>query len=208
MARAEIALLVDDLATADDAVGELTVVAGSHASPGFTAAAWHWRGALLLARQRPTEAVPYLHDACRAWQELQAPYDCARVRVVLAEAYRQIGDVDGAELELAAAAEVFDRLGAAPDAAAVALRRGTVVQPGGLTDRELEVLALLAAGRTNREIAGALVISEKTVARHLSNISTKLGVGTRTAAATWAHQHHLLGHSTHSLWRPDGSSGR
>ena len=112
---------------------------------------------------------------------------------MLAEAYRQIGDADGAELELAAAAEVFERLGAAPDVAAVALRRGTVIRPGGLTDREVEVLALLAAGRSNREIARVLVIAEKTVARHLSNIFIKLEVGTRTAAAAWAHQHDLAG---------------
>jgi DNA-binding CsgD family transcriptional regulator len=193
VAQAEIAVRTGDLTTADHAVEELSRVAESHESPGFAAAARQWRGALLLARQRPTEAVPELHDACAAWRELQAPYDCSRVRVVLAEAYRQLGDADGAELELSAAAEVFDRLGAAPDAAAVALRRGTVLRPGGLTDREREVLALLAAGRSNREIAGALVISEKTVARHLSNIFTKLAVGTRTAAAAWAHQHDLAG---------------
>ena len=81
--------------------------------------------------------------------------------------------------------------GAAPDAAAVALRQGTVVRPGGLTDRELEVLALLAAGRSNREIAGALVISGKTVARHLSNIFAKLGVSSRTQAAAYAFEHGL-----------------
>ncbi len=192
-AQADIALLVGDLATADEAVEELARVAESHASPGFTAAAGHWRGAVLLARQRPTEAVPCLHDACRAWQELGAPHDCARTRVLLAEAYRLLGDADGADLELSAAAEIFERLGAAPDAAAVALRRGTIVRPGGLTDRELEVLGELAAGRSNREIARTLVISEKTVARHLSNIFTKLEVGTRTAAAAWAHQHDLAG---------------
>ena len=207
VAQAEVALLVGDLTTAADAVEELARVAESHASPGFTAAAQQWRGALLLAERRPTEAVPCLHEASAAWRDLQAPYECARARVVLADAYRQIGDVDGAELELAAAAEVFDRLGAAPDAAAVALRRGTVLRPGGLTDRELEVLALLAAGRSNREIARALVISAKTVARHLSNIFTKLGVGTRTAAAAWAHQHDVA-NPTHSSTAADGSNAR
>jgi ATP/maltotriose-dependent transcriptional regulator MalT len=207
VAQAEIALLTGDLTTADDAVEELTAVAESHASPGFAAAARHWRGALLLARRRPNEAMPCLHEACAAWRALQAPYDCARARVALAEAYRQLGDVDGAELELSAAAGVFERLGAVPDAAAVALLRGSVLQPGGLTDRELEVLTLLAAGRSNREIAGALVISGKTVARHLSNIFTKLEVGTRTAAAAWAHQH-AMGHPTHSTAAPDGSNAR
>jgi ATP/maltotriose-dependent transcriptional regulator MalT len=193
VAQAEIALLAGDLATADEAVEEVARVAESHASPGFRAAARHWQGALLLARERPAEAVPCLHDACTAWRELQAPYDCARARVVLADAYRQLGDADGAELELSAAAEAFARLGAAPDAAAVALRCGTDLPPRGLTDRELEVLGLLAAGLSNREISERLVISGKTVARHLSNIFTKLEVGTRTAAAAWAHQHDLAG---------------
>jgi DNA-binding CsgD family transcriptional regulator len=134
-----------------------------------------------------------LSAACRAWRELHAPYDCARVRVLLAAAYRELGDVDAAELELTAAAEVFDRLGAAPDATVVAELRGVPALPGGLTDREAEVLACLAAGRTNAEIAEALVISRKTVARHLSNIFTKLGVPTRTAAAAWAHAHGVAG---------------
>ena len=120
-------------------------------------------------------------------------YDCARVRVLLAVAYRHLSDADGAELELAAAAEVFDRLGAAPDSAAVAELRGVPALPGGLTAREAEVLACLAAGRTNAEIADALVISRKTVARHLANIFTKLGVSTRTAAAAWAHEHGVTG---------------
>ena len=206
-AQAEILLLAGDLGVAEEAVEELGRVAESHASPGFAAAAAHWRGALLLAEQRPTEAVPWLHDACRAWRELQVPYDCARVRVLLAEAYRRLGDGDGAELEQAAAAKVFGRLGAAPDAAAVALQRGTALRPGGLTDRELQVLAHLAAGRSNREIAGALVISAKTVARHLSNIFTKLGVGTRTAAAAWAYQHDVANRN-HLTSTPNGSNAR
>ena len=139
-----------------------------------------------------------LTAACRAWRDLHAPYDCARVRVLLAAAYRELGDADAAELELAAAAEVFDRLGAVPDAALVAELRGVPALPGGLTEREAEVLACLAAGRTNAEIAEALVISRKTVARHLSNIFTKLGVSTRTAAAAWAHENGLAG--TNDSW--------
>jgi DNA-binding CsgD family transcriptional regulator len=207
VAQAEIALSVGDRTTAADAVEELERVAESHDSSGFTAAARHWRGALLLARGLPTEAVPCLHDACAVWRDLHAPYDCARARVVLADAYRQIGDEDGAELELSAAAEVFERLGAAPDVAAIALRRGTDLRPGGLTDRELEVLRLLAAGLSNRQISEQLVISGKTVARHLSNIFTKLEVGTRTAAAAWAHQHDV-GAMPHPTAAPDGSNAR
>ncbi|MGZ8751253.1 MAG: response regulator transcription factor [Pseudonocardia sp.] len=134
-----------------------------------------------------------LSAACRAWRDLHAPYDCARVRVLLATAYRDLGDADAAELELTAAAEVFDRLGAAPDSAVVARLRGVPAVPGGLTGREAEVLACLAAGRTNAQIAEQLVISSKTVARHLSNIFLKLDFGTRTAAAAWAHEHGLAG---------------
>ena len=192
-AEAEIALAAGAADGAAVAVDELTDIATRYASPGFTAAARHWQGAVLLATDRAAEALPVLHEACRAWQELQAPYDCARVRVLLADACRRLGDADGAELELAAAAEVFARLGAAPDEAAVAALRGVPSRPGDLTDREREVLACLAAGRSNREIAAALVISEKTVARHLSNIFTKLGVGSRTAAAAWGHRHGIPG---------------
>ena len=192
-AQAEIALAAGDRSTAEAAVRELEDTAARYASPGFDAAARQWRGALLLASARPDAALPVLSGACRAWRDLHAPYDCARVRMLLAEAYRALGDADGAELELAAAAQVFDRLGAAPDAAAVAELRGDPAPPGGLTDREAEVLVCLAAGRTNAEIADELVISRKTVARHLSNIFAKLDVSTRTAAGAWAHRHGLTG---------------
>jgi ATP/maltotriose-dependent transcriptional regulator MalT len=192
-AHVEIALAAGDPGAAGESAAELTETSVTFASPGFAAAAAQARGAVLLAEDRAADALPQLRDACRRWQELEAPYDCARVRLLLARAYRLLGDADGAELELAAAAEVFTRLGAAPDAAAVALQRGVPAVPGGLTDREAEVLTCLAAGRTNREIAHALVISEKTVARHLSNIFTKLGVTSRTAATAYAHQHGLAG---------------
>jgi DNA-binding CsgD family transcriptional regulator len=192
-AEAEICLTAGGADDAAAAVAELAEIAQRYASPGFTAAARQWEGAVLLMTDRVGEAVAVLHEACRAWNELQAPYDCARVRVLLAEACRRLGDADGADLELAAAAEVFTRLGAAPDSAAVAALRGVPARPGGLSDREQEVLACLAAGRSNREIAEALVISEKTVARHISNIFTKLAVGSRTAAAAWGHRHGLPG---------------
>jgi DNA-binding NarL/FixJ family response regulator len=63
---------------------------------------------------------------------------------------------------------------------------------GGLTAREVEVLRLVAAGKTNRTIAADLVLSEKTVARHLSNIFTKLGLSTRAAATAYAYEHDLV----------------
>ncbi|MGY1618101.1 LuxR C-terminal-related transcriptional regulator [Geodermatophilus sp. SYSU D00691] len=193
VAHAEIALAAGDTTAAEEAVTEVEEVARRYASPLFSAAARQWRGALLLATGRPHEALPLLAAACAGWRELEAVHDCARVRVQLAAAYRALGDADGAELELTAAAEVFDRLGAAPDATVVAELRGVPALPGGLTSREAEVLALVAEGRTNAQIADALVISRKTVARHLSNIFTKLAVTTRTAASAWAHAHSLAG---------------
>ena len=113
------------------------------------------------------------------------------MRVALAGAYRALGDGDAAALELDAAEAVLERLGAAPDAARVRALRGRPDLPGGLTEREAEVLALVAAGRSNREIAEALVLSSKTVARHLSNIFAKLGVASRTQATRWALEHGL-----------------
>ncbi len=190
-AAVEIGLAAGDPALAGAAAEELAGTAAAFHSPGFTAAAHHARGAVLLADGRPADALPVLRGACRHWRDLDVPYDCARVRLLLAAAYRALGDGDGADLELAAAAEVFDRLGARPDAVAVAALRGVPALPGGLTDREAEVLGCLAGGHTNREIALALVISEKTVARHLSNIFTKLGVTSRTAAAAYAHRNGL-----------------
>ena len=106
-------------------------------------------------------------------------------------AYEALGDGDAAARELDAAPAVFDQLGAILDAARVAALRGRPALPGGLSAREAEVLALVAAGRTNREIAATLVLSPKTVARHLSNIFAKLGVSSRTQAAAFAYEHGL-----------------
>jgi DNA-binding NarL/FixJ family response regulator len=109
----------------------------------------------------------------------------------LAGAYRALGDEGSATRELDAAQAVFERLGASPDVArAIALRKDREL-PGGLTPRELEVIALVAEGGSNREIAEELDLSEKTVARHLSNIFTKLGISSRTAAAAFAYEHGL-----------------
>ena len=130
----------------------------------------------------------------QAWQELQAPYEAARVRVLLGLACRAVGDEDAFELELDAARATFDELGAAPDVAWVDSLAGRVESADayGLTPRELEVLRLVATGKSNREIAAALVISEHTVARHVQNIFTKLGVPSRMAAGAFAFEHDLV----------------
>jgi DNA-binding NarL/FixJ family response regulator len=126
---------------------------------------------------------------------LSAPYEQARARVALALACRALGDGDSANMELDAARSVFARLGAAPDLERIdRLLGGATAGAGvGLTARELEVLTLVAAGHTNREIAAALVISPHTVRRHLQNIFRKLGVSSRAAATAFAFQHELVG---------------
>lgn len=191
-AQVEIALAADDLVVARKACEELEDIAVTYGTTGLQVMARHARGSVLLAEGHPEEALPVLRDACRRWQDVEAPYDCARVRVLLALAYDALGDADAAGRELDAAAEVFDRLGAEPDSRQVAaLRPGRPHLPDGLTAREAEVLALVAGGKTNRDIADELVISQKTVARHLSNIFTKLDVSSRTAAAGYAYEHGL-----------------
>jgi DNA-binding NarL/FixJ family response regulator len=154
----------------------------------------HAQGAVALAENDPQRALAALRSAQRTWQELEAPYQTARARALVGVACRSLGDEDAASLELAAARETFEQLGAVPDVARVdALERPVATHDvHGLTPRELEVLRLVAAGRSNRDIASVLVISEHTVARHVQNIFGKLDVSSRTAAGAFAHEHQLL----------------
>ena len=140
------------------------------------------RGAVLLAEGNVAEALPVLRDACRRWYELGSAYDAAGTCVRLAEAYRAFGDAASADAELARAEAVYERLGA---------RRPMRKLPNGLTPREYEVLTLVADGRSNREIGAALFISDRTVARHLTNIYNKIGVTSRTQAARYAIDHQM-----------------
>ena len=146
-------------------------------------------GEVLLAEGKPREALRALRAAFGLWRELDAPYDAARVRVAIARACRALGDDETAELETAAARRVFEALGAAP--ALAELDGGAGGPSHGLSPREVEVLRHLAGGRTNREIADELGISERTVDRHVSNLYTKLDVSTRAAATAWAYEHDL-----------------
>jgi DNA-binding CsgD family transcriptional regulator len=193
-AYVEIVLATGDVGAARAAADELSHIAADLGAPLLRAAAAHAQGAVLLAEGEPRAALGALRSACLAWGELGAPYESARSRVIVGLACRQLGDYDTAQMELDGARRVFQQLGAAPDLARVeelappAVPRG----PRGLTPREFQVLVLAASGKTNREIARELVISEFTVRRHLQNVFAKLGVSSRAAATTYAFQHHLL----------------
>jgi DNA-binding NarL/FixJ family response regulator len=149
---------------------------------------------VILAEGDAEAALAATRRARRTWQELEAPYEAARARVLVGLACRSLGDEDTAALELEAARGVFAELGAAPDVAWIGSLIDATAPPDtrGLTARELEVLRLVAAGRSNREIASALVISEHTVARHLQNIFAKLHVSSRTAASAFAFDNDLV----------------
>ena len=190
-AHAEIMIAVADLAEARRAADELTQTAEMGKRPMLDAIAARVRGAVELAEGNAEAAVESLRLAARLWQELDAPYETARTRVLIGLACQELGNEDVAALELEAAREVFEQLAAAPDVARIDSLTGAE-DTHGLSARELEVLRLVAAGKTNREIAAELVVSEHTVARHLQNIFTKLGVSSRTAAAAFAYERHLV----------------
>jgi DNA-binding NarL/FixJ family response regulator len=192
-AYVEIALAANNVQAARTAADELAQIAADFGAPLMDAVSDHAVGAVLLAEGDPAHALEALRRACTRLQELDAPYDAARVRVHLGFTYRALGDDDTAEMELDAARSVFERLGAAHDLARVEELTGSSASQtaGGLTPREVEVLRLVATGETNRAIATELFLSEKTVARHVSNIFTKLGVSSRSAATAYAYQHDL-----------------
>jgi DNA-binding CsgD family transcriptional regulator len=181
---------VDDAASASS---ELDDIAGRFERPMLSAIAAQVRGAVELARGEPQAALRSLRRAWQVWEDLDAPYEGGRVRLLVGVACRALGDEEGAALELEAARAAFAALGAAPDVArADSLARGDEPDRHGLSERELEVLRLLASGRTNRDIAAELVVSEHTVARHVQNIFGKLGVSSRSAATAFAFEHHLV----------------
>jgi len=193
-AYVQIVLAAGDVQAARLAADELSTIASDLGAPLLRAEAAHTSGAVLLAEGDGRSALAALRHAWRAWQELDAPYEAARARVLIGLACRQLGDRDTAEMELDAARWVFQQLGAGPDLVLVeALSRPAPAKAaGGLTAREVQVLRLVASGRTNRAIAADLFLSEKTVARHMSNIFTKLDLPSRSAATAYAYEHDLV----------------
>jgi DNA-binding CsgD family transcriptional regulator len=190
-AYVEIMLAAGDVEAARHGAGELEAAARDRELGLLGAIAAQARGAVDLADGNAAAALPALRGAWRVWEELQAPYEAARVRVLIGQACRALDDRDAAALELEAARRAFDELRAIPDIERLDALSGA--RPAhGLSRRELEVLRLVVEGRTNRAIAAELVVSERTVDRHVSNIFAKLGVSSRAAATAYAFEHRLL----------------
>jgi DNA-binding NarL/FixJ family response regulator len=191
-AHVDIALAAREPAEAREASRELERIAKGYQGPVPEATAAQSRGALELTRGNAREALTALRRAERRWREVEAPYEAARARELIGLACRALGDEDTAAMELDAARQAFERLGAAADTSRLEATIAATPGTHGLSERELEVLRLLASGQTNKAIAADLVLSVRTVDRHVSNIFAKLGVSSRAAATAYAHQHGLV----------------
>ena len=206
-ALAQIAIAAGDLTTASGAVDELEAVAEDFESSGIRAAAMSARGRVQLAAGS-TDACATLRGAVARWTELAVPYEIATARMLLGEACRKAGDDAGAANAFAAARQLFDQLGVGVDAQSSNGPSAPRGLPAGLTEREAEVLRLVAAGHTNKEIAATLFLSDKTVARHLSNIFTKISVSSRAAATAFAFERGLVsvGQNLHPAGRRESGT--
>ena len=189
----EIMLASGDTAEARSASAELNEIAEQHGASLLAAISNAALGAILLAEGEKQGAVSLLLRARNTWSDLELPYEAARARLLLAIACHRLGDNGTSEMELAAARQVFTDLGATTD-----IERLRALSPkveassnGSLSTREVQVLKQIASGATNREIAEKLGISEKTVARHKSNIFVKLDLNTRAAATAYAFRNAL-----------------
>ncbi len=192
-AQVEVALAANDLPTAEAATAELEDSAQVYAGSVARALAGRARGAVLLETNDIATAVRHLRQAAHFWREAAAPYEEAQVLVLLGLAVLRAGDAEGSVRELEAARSLFVSAGAEADAHMVERLLGErAARPAGLTEREIEVLRLVAEGKSNREVAHSLSLSEHTVARHLQIIFNKLGVSSRAAATAFAVQRRLV----------------
>lgn len=191
-AYVEIMLAAGDLAAARDGSGRLESLAEGHEQGALAAMAARARGAVGLAEGDPAAALVSLRRAAEIWLLLEAPYEAARVRELVGLACRALGDEDTAVLELGAARAAYRELGAVPDVTRIGALAGSPRDGHGLSGRELQVLRLIAAGKTNKAIAAELVLSERTVDRHVSNIFAKLRVSSRAAATASGYEQGLL----------------
>ncbi len=188
----EILLAAGDVTRARSSADELRQIADTNGALMLRGMADQAQGTVLLAGGDARAALPILRDALTTWRSLDVPRETARTRMQIGLAYRALGDEPAANLEFDAARDALIDLQAAGDVAALDAARGRSAAPGGLTQREVEVLRLVAAGKTNRAVASELVLSEKTVARHVANIFNKLGVSSRAAATAYAYEHGLV----------------
>ncbi|QHE67332.1 helix-turn-helix transcriptional regulator [Rhodococcus sp. WAY2] len=188
----DIMLAAHDVASARAAAAALETLAARLDIPYLHAVAAQASGSVLLAESRAQNAVAVLREAWERWNLIGAPYEAARVRELIGRACRELGDVDTARMEFDLAAAIYRDLAAAPDLERVRTEVGIESSASPLTPRELNVLRLVAAGKTNRAVAEDLFLSEKTVARHVSNIFLKLGISSRSAATAYAYEHRLV----------------
>ncbi len=191
-AQVEIAIAGDDLPPGRRAAEELAKIASMYGSMALDAAAASAQGRVELAGGEASAALGSLSRAWELWQTADCPFEAAETRRVLGLACREVGDADGAELALSSALAGFEQLGAKTEAGRTAEQLSERQSVAGLTAREIEVLRLVAAGKSNREIAAELYLSVKTVARHLSNIFCKIDVSSRSAATAFAYEHGVI----------------
>ena len=194
-ALVEIELAASDAAAARRGADELAAFARECPMPMVRAVASQAEGEVRLSEGDPGGAVQAIRQAWKLWRELGVPYEAARCRVLIGRACRDLGDEASALMDFEAAHAEFVELGAAPAAAWAAslMRAGAAGTEGLLSPRETEVLRLVATGKGNRAIAAELYLSEKTVARHISNIFLKLGLSSRSAATRYAFEHGIAG---------------
>ena len=193
-AYVEISLGVGEIGDARAACQTLKEIADRFDTGLLGAIAAHAQGAVELADGDAQAALISLRRALQVWQQVEAPYEAARTRLLVGLACRAMADEESACLELDASRAVFEQLGAAPDLSRLEslTRDAPSGHPHGLTPRELQVLRLIATGKTNKVIAAELFVSGRTIDRHASNIFTKLSLLSRAAATAYAYEHQLI----------------